>query len=300
MNTCENELENYKNGRFCEAHRNLQNVCGIVPCGRPVSNAGSVTCNDPAHEEWHSRYLQRFGRLNYPGVRRVIRRQQNAAQQDQNPPIQPGLQVNQQLPNLGNIAGAEVVHTFRAQAVYCIETVQWACGIPIGWGKCYRSESSPQVLAIIDRIWEENDELRPAFIAYDDACDLLRHIITQDPESLWIKSTKFIVDAFHYIGHRATDILCRRWCNPAPTNGSQPDLVSVQVDDDGRVHLVREFNTETAEHLNAWLDGFESQLRQMSATNYDIFVHVLMMLYTEDIEDRIRKKERDLDEDFFD
>ncbi|KAJ7850841.1 hypothetical protein B0H13DRAFT_1515676, partial [Mycena leptocephala] len=52
-------------------------------------------------------------------------------------------------------------------------------------------------------------------------------------------------------------------------------------DDNGRTHTTRAFNTETAEQLNAWLNGFKAHLRQMSATNYDFCVHVLMLLYKE-------------------
>ncbi|KAJ6536037.1 hypothetical protein B0H19DRAFT_962890, partial [Mycena capillaripes] len=125
------------------------------------------------------------------------------------------------------------------------------CGCPIGWGKCYNSESSSQVLAIIDNIWVDHPNSRPSFLAYDDACNLLCHTVTQNPDSPWLSSTKFIVDAWHYIGHRATDILCRIWCNPAPMNGSQPDLITVEVDNNGRQHTTRAFNTETAEQLNA-------------------------------------------------
>jgi hypothetical protein len=72
------------------------------------------------------------------------------------------------------------------------------------------------------------------------------------------------------------------------------------TDDDGQRHSSRAFNTETAEQLNSWLDGFESQLRQMSAVNYDIFVHFLMILYKEDIEKKIAKKGLELPEDFWD
>ena len=55
--------------------------------------------------------------------------------------------------------------------------------MPIGWGKCYKSESTPQVLDILNRIWPEDQyHLRPGFIAFDDACDLLSHIVTQNPE----------------------------------------------------------------------------------------------------------------------
>ncbi|KAJ7810733.1 hypothetical protein B0H13DRAFT_1667304, partial [Mycena leptocephala] len=65
------------------------------------------------------------------------------------------------------------------------------------------------------------------------------------------------------------DILCQLWRNPAPKNGSQPDLVLVEEDANSVRHQTRAFNTETAEQLNSWLNGFESQLRQMSDMNYD-------------------------------
>ena len=71
--------------------------------------------------------------------------------------------------------------------------------------------------------------------------------VTQDPTSGWLESTNFIVDARHYIGHRATGILCQLWCNLAPTNGSQPDLVLTEVDNDRNSHATCAFNTETAD-----------------------------------------------------
>jgi len=59
-------------------------------------------------------------------------------------------------------------------------------------------------------------------------------------------------------------------------------------------------NTETAEQLNAWITGFEAQLRQMSAVSFDFFIHVLMMLYKEMAEERIRKKDLHLPDEFWD
>ncbi|KAF8209393.1 hypothetical protein K438DRAFT_1572209, partial [Mycena galopus ATCC 62051] len=113
-------------------------------------------------------------------------------------------------------------------------------------------------------------------------------------------TTKFIVDAWHYIGHCATDIPCRLRCNPAPTNGSQPDLILVGEDGNGATHQTRGFNTETAEQLNSWLmAGFESQLRQMSNVNYDFFVHVLMMIYAERVEKQVDNKDLGLTDEFW-
>ncbi|KAJ7912590.1 hypothetical protein B0H13DRAFT_1613336 [Mycena leptocephala] len=297
ISICEGPLVNYKNGRFCKDHLEMSSICGIIPCGRPVHSAGAVTCDDESHKEWHQKYLNRFSRLSFPGVQRVVRRQ--AGQNEANVP-QTGPTLHSELPELQGTAGDNVVHTFRARTTYCLQTVQWSCGCPIGWGKCYRSESSSQVLKIIDKIWEAHPDCMPSFLAYDDACNLLRHIVTQHPNSPWIHSAKLIVDAWHYIGHRASDILCRIWCNPAPTNGSQPDLISVTVDNNGRTHTTRAFNTETAEQLNAWLNGYEAQLRQMSNINYDFAVHVLMLLYKELVDKRVDKKDEGLTEEFWD
>ncbi|KAJ6493912.1 hypothetical protein C8R47DRAFT_1267246 [Mycena vitilis] len=210
----------------------------------------------------------------------------------------PSLQV--QLQALGDTPGDQVVHSFKAKTIYCLQTIQWACGVPIGWGKCYKSESTPQVLAFLNKVWEDYPEKRPGFIVYDKACDLLRHIATQNINDSWIASTKFIVDAWHYIGHRATDILCRTRCNPAPSDGSQPDLVITQVDDNGVAHQARAFNTETAEQLNSWISGYESQLRQMTDVNYDFYIHVLMMMYGEMVEKRVVSKHRELSDEFWD
>ncbi|KAJ7789523.1 hypothetical protein B0H14DRAFT_3891800 [Mycena olivaceomarginata] len=172
----------------------------------PVHQPGALTCDNQLHIAWQQQYNNRFSRLSFPGVQRVIRRQQTAAD---NGGVIPALRV--ELGPLGDTPGDQVVHTFRAKSIYCLQTVQWACGFPIGWGKCYRSESPPQVLAILDRIWLDHPQLEPSFVAYDDACSLLRHIVTQDPHNAWLRTTKFVVDAWHYIGHRATDILCRLW-----------------------------------------------------------------------------------------
>ncbi|KAJ7158114.1 hypothetical protein C8R46DRAFT_1225068 [Mycena filopes] len=295
IDDCRGALVNYKDGRFCEDHLELRNICGIIPCGRPIRAPGTLTCDVQSHIDWHKQYEDRFHRLSFPGVQRVIRRQQAeggaAAMQG------PSLQV--QLQALGDLPGEQVVHTFKAKSIYCLQTVQWACGMPIGWGKCYRSESTPQVLGILNQLWSDYPEAKPSFMVYDKACDLLRHIVTQNPNDLWLTTTKFIVDAWHYIGHRATDILCRTRCNPAPTDGTQPDLVLTVEDVNGVKHQARAFNTETAEQLNSWLNGFESQLRQMTEVNYDFFVHVLMLIYGENVEKRVVEDERELTQEFW-
>jgi hypothetical protein len=62
----------------------------------------------------------------------------------------------------------------------------------------------------------------------------------------------------------------------------------------GVVHQTRAFNPETAEQLSSWLDGFESQLHQMSAVNYDFFVHASMLIYSETVEKWVLDKGKSL------
>ncbi|KAF7348004.1 hypothetical protein MSAN_01752500 [Mycena sanguinolenta] len=274
LHICERPLVNYRNGRFCEVHLDLAEKCGIVSCGRPVREVGALTCDNQTYIEWYKQYRNRFTRLSFPGVQRVIRRQQERGDANSSGPI-----LRVELNPLGDLPGNEVVHTFKAGSTYCLQTIQWACGHPIGWA---RSEVFfIQVLSIINRIWADHPEAKPGFIAYDDACSLLRHIVTQDSRDPWLQSTKFVVDAWHYIGHLATDALCRLWCNPQPTNGSKPDLVRVEVDINGTAHQTRAFNTETAEH------------------NYDLFIHALMMLYAERVEKRVQEKNLGLTDEFW-
>ncbi|KAJ7312573.1 hypothetical protein DFH08DRAFT_918008 [Mycena albidolilacea] len=277
LDDCQQPLFNSKNGQFCEGHLDYQNKCGIIPYGRPTASPDSLTCDDQAHIDWYKQYDDRFHRLSFPGVQRVIRRQMGDLETNDHEIWGPTLQV---------------VHTFKSRTIYCLQTVQWSCGVPVGWGKCYHSESTPQVLASLKKIWEGCPESRPSFMVYDKACELLRHIVTQDMQELWLTSTKFIVDAWHYINHRTTDTLCRTQCNPAPTDGSQPDLVISEVNDNGVAHQTRAFNTETAEQLNSWLNRLESQLRQMTDVNFDFFIHT--------VEKRVVSKNRGLTQEFWD
>ncbi|KAK7051727.1 hypothetical protein R3P38DRAFT_2502011 [Favolaschia claudopus] len=283
LDDCRGPLVNFKNGRFCQEHLHQTDVCGILPCGREVHSPGALTCDNQSHINWHKQWEERFHRHSFPGVQRVIRRQ---AGSDNSRP-EHGIRAatfQVELQPLGETPGSEVNHTFKSQRTFCLQTIQWACGFPIGWGKCYKSESTPQVLSFINKIWDAYPTFRPSFIAYDRACDLLRHIVTQNPDDIWITTTKFIVDAWHYIHHRATDVLCRTRCNPAPSDGSQPDLVRTDTDANGTIHRTRAFNTETAEQFNSWLSRFEAQLRQM----------------TDSVEKKVSDKGRDLTDEFWD
>src|SRR6266571_3042768 len=92
----------------------------------------------------------------------------------------------------------------------------------------------------------------------------------------WKSSTQFIVDFYHYTNHHATDEICHTWCNPAPQDGSAPNLVGDRIDKNGNTVKVWEFNTEACEQLNAWLGGYESILKRMTFENFNWFLHVMI------------------------
>jgi hypothetical protein len=62
--------------------------------------------------------------------------------------------------------------------------------------------------------------------------------------------------------------------DPAPLNGSAPNLLVVDTDREGQQYYKRAFNTQvwylrhTCEKLNAWLGGFESILKRMTPSNF--------------------------------
>ena len=61
---------------------------------------------------------------------------------------------------------------------------------------------------------------------------------------IWEKTSQFIVDAYHYINHRDDDELCKKWCNPAPADGSAPNLVVEAKDKKGKTCFRHAFNTQ--------------------------------------------------------
>ena len=156
------------------------------------------------------------------------------------------------------------------------------CGVVIAWTKFDKAESPTNILKFLEEVFP-TEESRPAYICIDKACQVVRTAISNGSWDMWKKTTRFIVDSYHYNNHRATDELCRKYCNPAPTNGSAPNLVGQKVDKNGVVHDVREFNTQTCEQLNAWLGGFETILKRMTSKNFNWFLHVMLFYHVKHV-----------------
>ena len=86
--------------------------------------------------------------------------------------------------------------------------------------------------------------MQPDYICIDKACRVLKHMVAQGQWDEWSQTTQFIVDSYHYQNHRKTDTLCRTWCDPAPADGSAPNLVMMARGSDRRAYQKCAFNTQ--------------------------------------------------------
>ncbi|KAF8905218.1 hypothetical protein CPB84DRAFT_1893787 [Gymnopilus junonius] len=177
-----------------------------------------------------------------------------------------------------------VSHYFNSSRFYCVETICAPCGVVIAWTKFDKSESPTKILNFLKSVYPTQDSC-PNYICIDKACKVLQTSIANRSWDTWQQTSCFIVDSYHYINHCTTDYLCCKWCNPAPLDGSAPNLVKVAKNKEGNDYLQRAFNTQACEQLNSWLGGFEGILKQMMIGNFDWLLHTMLLYHTQQIED---------------
>ena len=183
-------------------------------------------------------------------------------------------------------------HYFGPARFYCVENICAPCGVVIGWDKFAKAESPTKILNFLNNIYPVEDTW-PDYICIDKACTVLRTAAINNVWDMWKKTTRFIVDTYHYNNHVAWDVLCRTWCNPAPTDGSAPNLVIMAKDKSGKPYWKHAFNTQACEQLNSWLGGFESIFKCMTVGNFDWFLHTMLFYHTRYvIEKQQRKQEK--------
>ncbi|KDR65511.1 hypothetical protein GALMADRAFT_81764 [Galerina marginata CBS 339.88] len=168
---------------------------------------------------------------------------------------------------------------FSPGRFYCVETLCAPCGVVIAWTKFARSESTTNVLNFLGATYP-TEESRPDYICIDKGCQVLQTAVTNGSWDIWKRTSRFIVDSYHYINHRVTDHICRKYCNPSPGDGSAPNLVIIAFDKHGQPYAKRAFNTQVCEQLNAWLGGFQSIMNRMTPGNFNWFMHVMLFYHT--------------------
>ncbi|TFK44612.1 hypothetical protein BDQ12DRAFT_695059 [Crucibulum laeve] len=145
-------------------------------------------------------------------------------------------------------------HYFGPSKFYCVETICAPCGVVIAWNLFDRSESAIQILDFLERIFPK-EESSPTYICIDKACLILQSAISNQ------------------------NAICQKWCNPAPLDGSAPNLVGIDYNKYGKPYYKQAFNTQACEQLNAWLGGFESILKRMTPNNFKWFLHTMLFYH---------------------
>jgi hypothetical protein len=133
---------------------------------------------------------------------------------------------------------------FGPARCYCVETICAPCGVVIAWTKFARSQSPTNILQFLEDVYQ-TEASHPDYICIDKGCKVLRTAVSNGSwDRIWKHTTRIIVDTYHYINHKVTDSLCRTYCNPSPGNGSAPNLVIIEYDNNGCPHAKRAFNTQ--------------------------------------------------------
>ena len=286
---CESELANARGGVYCAFHENLQGrKCHAANCNNNKV-PGTQACQ--RHQDKWQSHLNNHRRQTLGGFRRALRRPdetwdwtpqnpQNAQSHDQTESSE-----RQQVPR----------DHFIPPRIYCVETICAPCGAVVAWAKFLKSESPTNILSFLQRVYPI-ERTRPSYICIDKACMVLRTCAIHGCWESWLNTSRFIVDSYHYSNHRVTDTLCRKWCNPAPLDGSAPNLVVVETNTQGRRYYKRAFNTQACEQLNAWLGGYEPILKRMTAGNFDWFLHTMLVYHTTEVIKRQLRRMNESDE----
>jgi hypothetical protein len=196
---------------------------------------GTKACE--MHQREWNKYIQTHDRQSFHGARRMLQRQ------GENLPWQAAAESNTQ-PHDEPTAERQRKNYFSPAHFYCVETICAPCGIVIAWAKFAKSESPTNILEFLQSVFP-TEESRPDYICIDKACLVLcTALVNGSWDAIWKSTSRFIVDTYHYKNHHTTDDLCQKWCNPAPQDGSAPNLVVVDKDNCGRPYYKWAFNTQ--------------------------------------------------------
>jgi hypothetical protein len=238
---CTADVINARGESFCATHVTLYaNKCRIVGCGN-IQVEDTQACH--LHQSEWIRHKQSRTKSTLAGFRRSLN------YQGENLPWNERVEREVQPHDDGEAPEAQPKDYFSPARFYCVETICAPCGVVIAWTKFAKSESETKILQFLAQTFP-NKETRPDYVCIDKACTVLKTSLANGSWEEWKETTRLIVDAYHYTNHRVTDFLCRTYCNPAPLDGSAPNLVIEAEAKNGTKYLKRAFNTQASEELN--------------------------------------------------
>ena len=126
----------------------------------------------------------------------------------ENPPWQPAQDSNAQ-PHDEPAPNVQYATYFMPCQFYCVETICASCGVVIAWAKFANSESPTNIMHFLETVYPTEESCLD-YICIDKACIVLSHITSNSSWESWGKTSRFIVDSYHYINHQTSDFLCRK------------------------------------------------------------------------------------------
>ncbi len=280
---CTSQLSNSRGGVYCALHEDAYGTqCHVSNCTNNKVE-GTLACR--AHQEKWQRFQKYHRTRQLSGYRRAQRHS------DDSWPWMAEIQRTNDQPHDQEISiNNEGRDCFIPSRTYCVETICAPCGVVVAWAKFTKSESPTNILNFLEQVYPTQNS-RPDYICIDKACLVLRTSVSNGSwREIWSKTSRFIVDTYHYTNHSVGDEVCRKWCNPTPRDGSDPNLVIKKRDRYGQTYYKNAFNTQACEQLNAWLGGFESILRRMTPGNFDWFLHTMLTYHTMHVKQRIARR----------
>lgn len=287
MPACGNPLVNYRDGTFCCIHLEYENKCGVISCLRNRIETAPACAE---HLALYQQFEVRFGRDRsiFSSLRQMHRMQAIQAGDERmewEPPAIPW--------------DTTVQHYWQARHIKVVEIAVAACGVPLTHTKFPFDEGENNIADFMSASWPAGrPDRRPTYLVIDKGCKVMATLNARNellPQAGgWMRTTNIKVDTWHYNGH-AVDNLCVTWCNP--NDEHDPNLVQAptqypatrRANAEGHGHraqarraartadrLQRSFNTEAAEHLNAFLLPFSATLKKMKPDNHDIFLCIVL------------------------
>ncbi|KAF8058226.1 hypothetical protein FPV67DRAFT_1565621 [Lyophyllum atratum] len=275
---CTNDLVNARSGALCAIHEVLLgSKCCMAGCQR--NKVGETqACNE--HLDIWRKSVQDRSKATINGILRILQRPGERQEWQQLPETAIQRPHDEEDPEAARFPRRK--NYFSPNRSYCVETACAPCGVVLAWTKFAKSESPTNILNWLKDLFPTKDD-RPSYVCIDKACQVFKTAVENRTWDDWKETTRFIVDAYHYGNHKATDKICRTWCNPAPTDGSAPNLVGEKIDEDGNLIQFREFNTQVCEQLNAWLGGYETILKRMTSQNFNWFIHTMLIYHVKHV-----------------
>ena len=234
---CSADVLNARGGAFCAAHvTQFGNRCLVVAC-RNTKVQGTQAC--PQHQQDWSQHRQARTSSTLAGVRRMLNHpNENLAwNRSTEREVQPHDEDEPEV---------QRKNYFSPARFYCVETICAPCGVVIAWTKFVKSESPTKILKFLKDTYPQKNT-RPDYICIDKACLVLKTCLTSGLWLEWKDTSRLVVDSYHYTNHRVEDFMCRKYCNPAPLDGSAPNLVIEAETEAGVKYLKRAFNTQVSQ-----------------------------------------------------